>query len=156
MKGKKGITLISLMIYIIVLSLLIGVSSTFIKYFYKNTNEITSSSSSNQKYIRIVEYLTEDVNSEAVESIKVNNSNDLVFYLSNGSIAHEYYYNNKSLYYVSWRLENGEYKKDVQLNLCENIGENQEIFRQDNKILNKFYFSITIDGIQYNNIFIVE
>ena len=39
MKKNKGITIISLIIYIIVLSVVIGTTSILIRYFYRNTEE---------------------------------------------------------------------------------------------------------------------
>ena len=61
MNSNKGITLISIIIYIIVLITIIGVISTFTKYFYKNINEITISDSADEQYSRFTEYLTSDM-----------------------------------------------------------------------------------------------
>lgn len=63
MKSNKGITLISLIIYIIILSVVIGTSSILIKYFYSNTEETVISKKTANQYSRFVAYLTDDINS---------------------------------------------------------------------------------------------
>ena len=63
MKSNKGITLISLIIYILILSIVIGSSSILIKYFYANTEETVISKKSTNEYSRFVAYLTDDINS---------------------------------------------------------------------------------------------
>ena len=63
MNSNKGITLISLIVYIIVLLIVIGMISTFTKYFYKNADEIVISNNSSENYSRFITYLTDDVNS---------------------------------------------------------------------------------------------
>lgn len=63
MKSNRGITLISLIIYILILSIVIGTSSILIKYFYANTEETIISKKSTNEYSRFVAYLTDDINS---------------------------------------------------------------------------------------------
>ena len=63
MKSNKGITLISLIIYIIVLSIVVGTSSILIKYFYTNTEETVISKKTANQYSRFITYLTDDINS---------------------------------------------------------------------------------------------
>ena len=40
MKEQKGITLVSLIIYIVVMIIVIAVMGTIVKQFYENTNEV--------------------------------------------------------------------------------------------------------------------
>ena len=63
MKSNKGMTIISLIIYILVLSVVIGTASIFIKYFYNNVNETVISKKNPSNYLRFVEYITDDINS---------------------------------------------------------------------------------------------
>lgn len=152
MKSEKGITLVSLMMYLIVLSIIVGMSSQFIKYFYKNTNDITISSDSGQKYTRLLEYISEDINSQNIEGMVVNNTNELLLYHKNG-VIHQYYYDstNKKIYYISWIPENDTLKKDVQLNLCDNIDE-CEITQNSEK---SFILTLMINNIEYKNAFTI-
>lgn len=63
MKSSKGITIISLIIYIIILTFIIGTTSMLIKYFYNNTQETVISKKTADQYSRFIAYLTDDVNS---------------------------------------------------------------------------------------------
>ena len=63
MKKNKGITIISLIIYIIVLSVVIGTTSILIRYFYRNTEETVISKKTSDQYSRFVAYITDDTNS---------------------------------------------------------------------------------------------
>ena len=66
MKSNRGITLISLIIYVIVLSIVIGTTSMLIKYFYANTEDTVISSKTANQYSRFVAYITDDVNSRKI------------------------------------------------------------------------------------------
>ena len=63
LKSKSGISMISLMVYLIVLTVVIGTASMLMKYFYKNEKETTLSTKTSNQYTRFVTYITEDVNS---------------------------------------------------------------------------------------------
>ena len=63
MKNNKGMTVISLIVYVIVLSILIGVVSTIMRYFYINTDETIVKNNTADKYSRVIAYITNDLNS---------------------------------------------------------------------------------------------
>ena len=63
MKSNKGMTIISLIVYVIVLSIVIGTTSILIKYFYNNTEETVISKNTSNQYSRFVAYITDDINS---------------------------------------------------------------------------------------------
>lgn len=63
MKSTKGMTIISLVVYIIVLSVVIGTISLMVNYFYKNTGESVILSNSSEAYSRFITYISEDINS---------------------------------------------------------------------------------------------
>ncbi len=63
MKDNKGITMISLIIYIIILTFLIGTSSILIRYFYNNTEETIISKKTADQYSRFMAYITDDFSS---------------------------------------------------------------------------------------------
>ena len=56
-------TIISLIVYVIVLSIVIGTTSILIKYFYNNTEETVISKNTSNQYSRFVAYITDDINS---------------------------------------------------------------------------------------------
>ncbi len=63
MKSNKGMTLISLLIYLIVLFVVIGTMSLIIKYFYENMDETVISSDTSDQYSRFIAYISSDINS---------------------------------------------------------------------------------------------
>lgn len=63
MKSNNGMTIISLIIYIIVLTIVIGTMSMIIKYFYKNMDETVISSNTSDQYSRFIAYISSDINS---------------------------------------------------------------------------------------------
>lgn len=63
MKSNKGITIITLIVYVIVLTIVIGTVSMMLKYFYKNNDETIIAKDSTSQYTRFLSYITEDINS---------------------------------------------------------------------------------------------
>ena len=151
MKQNKGITLVSLMIYLIALSIIIGIASTFIRYFYRNSDDAETTSNNYGMYSRLTTYLAEETNSGNVDYITVNNEkNTLTIYLKTKQI-HQYNYDSSSnkVYYITW---DNELNKEVQLILCENVTSCE--FTQDNENNKKFTLELKTGDITYKNIFI--
>lgn len=63
MKSQKGVTLMSVVIYIIVLTTVVGMMSTLTRYFYSNTEETIISSKTAEQNTRFLSYITNDINS---------------------------------------------------------------------------------------------
>ena len=63
MKSQKGMTLMSVVIYIIVLTTVVGMLSTMTKYFYRNTEETIITSDTANQHTRFIAYITNDINS---------------------------------------------------------------------------------------------
>ena len=63
MKSNRGITIITLIIYIIVLTIVIGTASMLMKYFYRNTDETVINKNTSSQYSRFLAYITDDINS---------------------------------------------------------------------------------------------
>lgn len=63
MKSNKGMTVLSLIIYVIVLTVVIGTASILMKYFYRNSEETVISSQASSQYSRLITYITDDINS---------------------------------------------------------------------------------------------
>ena len=86
MKNNRGLTLASLIIYIIALFILIGTMSTLTKYFYKNFDSITVSDSIAKSYSSLNNYLSNDINSSDVENAFVSVEGDMLTLNLNGLI----------------------------------------------------------------------
>ena len=151
MKSNKGITLISLIIYIIVLTIVVGIISVFTKYFYKNTDETVISNKVSEQYTIFLSYITDDINSGNIDSVEVDASGKYInFYFLDNSV-HQYAYdaNSKKIYYL---LYDSEYVKQKQIAICEEVEDNTSFSYENNKLKTK----ITIDSITYNNIFNIK
>ena len=103
-KSDKGITLTSLVIYVIVLMIVIGLMSGFMGYFYKNTNKITIKENYEEQYTRFLAYLIKDTNSDQLNFIKIiktdSEDNYLILRFKDGS-QHQYIYKYESIYYTN-------------------------------------------------------
>ena len=62
MKSEKGITLISLVIYLIAMVIVITIIASVSGYFYKNINIENETQDINLQYSRFNSYFTEDIN----------------------------------------------------------------------------------------------
>lgn len=144
MKSNRGITLISLIIYIIVLSVVIGTISLLMGYFYKNESESIISSNTADKYSRFIAYLTDDTNSKKVntEETKVDGTTDLKIVFTDG-VIHEYKYEDNKIYYII-----GTKKKIV---LCQEIESCS--FKYSN---NKITTELKVGDIVYKNNFNIK
>lgn len=63
MKSNRGITIISLLMYVIILLTVIGAISSLIKYFYKNADETIISTNTTNQHSKFITYLADDINS---------------------------------------------------------------------------------------------
>ena len=100
-KSDKGITLTSLVIYVIVLMIVIGLMSNFLGYIYKNTNKITIKENYEEQYTRFLSYLISDTNSDQLYFVKADSNNKYLILKYNDGSQHQYIYSNESIYYIN-------------------------------------------------------
>lgn len=62
MQTEKGVTLISVTIYIIVMLIIVTIITVLTSYFYKNVNIHSATQNLNQQYTKFNSYFTEEVN----------------------------------------------------------------------------------------------
>ena len=63
MKSQKGLTLISVVIYVIVLTIVVGMMSVLTKFFYRNTQDTIIVANTADQHTRFLSYITNDINS---------------------------------------------------------------------------------------------
>ena len=76
MKGEKGITLISVVIYLIAMVIIIALIASLSGYFYKNININNETQDINLQYSRFNSYFTEDINKRGNSVYKIGYSDN--------------------------------------------------------------------------------
>lgn len=115
MKSERGVTLTSIMIYIIALTIAVVTIGRLITYFYKNINMVDSSSISDAEYMKFNSYFTDEVNIEGNEVELIGDENE-TSYIIFSKTQNQYTYKNGKIY-------RGKVK------ICDNI--NQCVFDYD-------------------------
>lgn len=90
MQGEKGITLISITIYVIVMLIVVSVITVLTSYFYTNVDINSVSEDLNQQYTKFNSYFTEEVNKKGNKLLKIGqiesdtgNQNYIIFLSGN-------------------------------------------------------------------------
>ena len=131
MKSEKGVTMTSLVIYVVCLIIIFGMMSVFSGYFYKNVNQITIGQNADEQYSRFLAYITKDINSDNLINVKTSDDVDFLSFTFNDLTEHQYIYKNKNIYYISIKNNGTEEKKVL---LCEYVESNRVFSYNDRKI----------------------
>lgn len=117
MKSNRGVTLTSLVIYIIGLVIIIALMSNFSGVFYKNLSEVTIRQNAEEQYSKFLAYITKDVNAENLTYVKSGaEGKDCIIFVFSDGIEHQYIRQNKNIYFI-----NAEDQNNKKIVLCENI-----------------------------------
>lgn len=147
MRNNKGITLISLIIYIIVLMIVIALMSNVTSYFLKNVRQITLNEAGDEDYLRLTAFITKDINSEDLTFAKdgMEGENQYLVLKFGNKETHQYICNNNNIYFLNIVNDNTTKK----INLCAGVsGDN--IFNVNNK---KLYLDLKINNKNYSSNF---
>lgn len=71
MQNEKGVTLISVTIYIIVMLIIVAVITVLTSYFYRNVDINSVSEDLNQQYTKFNSYFTEEVNKKGNKLLEI-------------------------------------------------------------------------------------
>lgn len=105
MKSEKGVTLSSLIIYVIAMSIIIGTIAAITNYFYGNINGLTNRTEGSKQYTKFNSYFLNEVNKKenevltdllnANDEIKIvfSSGNKFTFIKKSGSEHGAIYYN---------------------------------------------------------------
>ena len=134
MKSNKGVTLTSLIIYVIGLMVILGIMNSFLRYFNNNVKEITIKEDSNEQYAKLSSYLIKDLNSELLEFIKVSSEEeegDYIILKFKNNIEHQYVKVQDCIYFLNTGTENRK-----KILLCKNVEEvTTKLFKYENNNL---------------------
>ena len=77
MKSERGVTITSVVIYVIALTITVLIIGRITTYFYKNLNSIDSDTKAHSEFMKFNSFFTEEVNIErnSVKEVSENNSN---------------------------------------------------------------------------------
>ena len=150
LKSNKGITMTSLVVYVIVLTIVIALLSGFSGYFYKNVNLITIKEASDEQFTRFIAYLTKDLNQNNAFFIRTGTdngeSNNYLILKIDGNIEHQYLFENETLYYI-------DKIKNKKITLCNNVNLCNFEYDDTNKVLTT---NLNINKKNYTKTFIVN
>lgn len=120
MKSNKGITLTSLLVYLIIMLIIIGLISTFTKYFYINSEDLVISNNTSEQYSKMISYISNDVNSNNLITVDVGENGLYLNIYLEPDIVHQYIYDNTNneIYYLEIE-SNGTIEKKIRL--CSEI-----------------------------------
>ena len=70
MKSERGITLISVTVYIIAITILIGVITVISRYFYTNTKSVSQSIDPVTQFTKFNTFFSDEVNHENIKVLE--------------------------------------------------------------------------------------
>lgn len=76
MKSERGITLMSLIIYVAAMVITIGILSMMTTYFYNNVTTIGKTIDSSKEYTKFNSYFSQEVNTKGIKVLKCENDNE--------------------------------------------------------------------------------
>lgn len=134
MKSERGVTLTSILIYVIALTVIVLIIGRIITYFYKNMNDYTGEDQALSEYIKINSYLTNEINTKGniVEAFGEN-------YLKFSKTQNQYTYQNGKIYINKAKI-------------CDDV-DNCKFSYDETK--EKVSMEITIKGKTYYNTYII-
>ena len=97
MKKEKGITMVSLVLYIAVMTVVIGVMSSIITNFYKNTDTLQGNVSEIVEFGKFNSYFLKEVKINNNKVDHISSDNNYILFTSGNSFSisnNQIYYNN--------------------------------------------------------------
>lgn len=116
MKSEKGITLTSLVIYVIGITIIFAVVANLTIYFNKNSRTIEYTTNNSAQITRLNQYLINDTKKENAQITEAN-ENIIIIQANGETIKYTYDKNSKGIYRNKVKIANDvqslEIKKDI-------------------------------------------
>lgn len=130
MKNEKGITLVSLVVYVIVMTLVIGIISSIITNFYKNTDTVKGNVEEIVKFSKFNNYFLKEVKTvnNKVDTISAN----YILFTSGNSFS----ISNNTIYYNNIEICNEVQSMEISAGADETIVNVKIGFENFNKTMN--------------------
>jgi len=94
MKKEGGITLVSLTVYIIVMTIVIGVTAFISTYFYKNVATLSDKLNPLEEYTKFNNFFSNEVNHEGIQVLECKDN----YVIFDNGIQYMYIPENKAIY----------------------------------------------------------
>ncbi len=136
MKSQKGITLISLTIYIIVMVIVVTVVALISNYMFKNMNSVSEAIDPLTEYIRFNSFFTDEVNTTGIKILDCQDD----YILFDNNVQYTFVEANEAIY-----LNKAKIAKNVtncKFSITENDGKKQinvQITLDDNETKSTTY-----------------
>ena len=98
MKSEKGITLISVIIYVIAMIIVIAIITTLTGYFYNNINISTESQNINKQYTKFNSFFLEEVNKSGNIIIESDTESENPYIIFSDKNQYTFIKQNKAIY----------------------------------------------------------
>lgn len=136
MKSEKGVTLSSLIIYVIAMSIVIATIATITGYFYGNINGLTERTSASKEYTTFNSYFVNEINTNGNEvinllDIKANNTAKGIVFTS----GNQFLLQGNAIYFN-------------KIKICKKVNDCTFAFDETNR---KITVTLQIAGKTFNN-----
>lgn len=143
-KANKGVTLISLTIYIILFIITIGILSSITGYFMQNLGEITISEKGEDQFNILLSYINSDLNNSDLIYIKSGKEykqstsevvGEYVVFKFRNHIQHIYLFENNNIYFLNEKVNSNNFDKIIIL--CKKVTKKngEDVFKYDKNTL---------------------
>ena len=138
MKNCKGITMMSLIVYVGVFLVVIGVIASISSFFYRNVTTIDSETTSDYEYNKLNLYLLEEVKKKGNSIVSVRNTDsDKYVEFSSGS---KFQFQSNKIYFI-------EKAKNTKIMLCDNVEYLKFEKREENQ-KNILHMDLTLTSME--------
>ncbi len=104
MKSEKGVTLISVIIYVIAMIIVIAIITTLTGYFYNNINISTESQNINKQYTKFNSFFLEEVNKSGNIIIESDTESENPYIIFSDKNQYTFIKQNKAIYFNNIKI----------------------------------------------------
>lgn len=98
MKSEKGVTLISILIYVIAMIIIVAIMTSLTGYFYNNIDIDTESQDTNKQYTKFNSFFTEEINKSGNIVIESNTESENPYIVFADKNQYTFIKQNKAIY----------------------------------------------------------
>ena len=139
MKSQNGVTLSSLIIYVIAMSIVVATIATLTNYFYGNINGISNRTAASKEYTEFNSYFINEVNNKEnfVLTEQMNTQNDTKIVFSSGN---QFLFVGNAIYFNKTKI-------------CKEVTSCRFSYDSETNIIT---VTIQINGKTFNNVYTMQ